>query len=357
MLNNNTYTTNAITANCTVVATFNNNSSGATSSIVSTIQTGLSSLFLAYSDNVVVAPDGSIYFAETSGHQIKKIAADGKTVTVYAGAAVTTSPTLNGACSYATFSHIIGITMDAAGAIYVVDADNLNSSTIRKITPQSCQVTTVGTVAADAGLAWSIIVDASGNVVFPMGNTIAKMTPAGQVVTVAGSGAAGHTDGPALSATFNWPQYIAIDAAGNVYVSEYMNFDIRKITPDGVVSTLAGGQGNAVVDGVGDAAFIGIVTGLAFDNTSGNLYESESTNQAVRQISPTGVVTTIAGIRYDPSIPYPSQVAVGVTDSGTPLDSVFLLGSLIGIDANGVIYTSVLGNNGLATIHKVTPIK
>jgi sugar lactone lactonase YvrE len=148
----------------------------------------------------------------------------------------------------------------------------------------------VGTAASFSGIG-GIAVDSSGNVyVADSGNhKIRKVTPAGVVTTLAGSGAAGSTDGVGVAAKFNDPRSVAIDTSGNVYVADGGNYKIRKITSAGLVTTLAGTGTQGSTDGTGAAASFNYPTGVAVDS-SGNVYVADS---SIRIISPGGVVKTL----------------------------------------------------------------
>ncbi len=117
---------------------------------------------------------------------------------------------------------------------------------------------------------------------------------AGQVTTFAGSGQSGSADGPAASATFNSPENGVFDKSGNLYVADFGNNEIRKVTPDGTVSTFAGSTTAGYQDGPAAQALFSAPSGLCFD-TQGDLYVSDELNNRIRKIDPAGNVTTVAG--------------------------------------------------------------
>jgi sugar lactone lactonase YvrE len=200
--------------------------------------------------------------------------------------------------------------------MYVADSGN---STIRKIASGGTVTTIAGTAGASgnadgAGAAArfnnpsNVAVGADGTLyVTDSGNhTIRKITPAGIVTTLAGTaGVTGNADGVGAAAQFNQPWGIAVDAAGNVYVADTENYLIRKITPAGAVSTLAGTRGNrGAVDGDRATASLLGPRGMAID-TAGNLYITDwfgppapnlaETSTLVRKVTQTGAVSTVAG--------------------------------------------------------------
>ncbi len=248
---------------------------------------------------VVTDLSGNIYVAEANAHRIRKITFDGN-VSTFAGSGVQGSANGNGI--NATFNQPQGLAIDAAGNIYVADRGN---NKIRKITPWgdvsnlagSGSVGSVNGTGASASF-WQpigVATDALGNVfVTDAGNhKIRKITPAGVVTNFAGFGNQGSANGIGTNATFNSPNGIAIDSAGNFFISDLGNHRIRKITPAGEVTTFAGqNQGN--IDGLGIIAQFSYPTGICVDAT-GNVYVSEYGNKKIRRISPTGGVTTLAG--------------------------------------------------------------
>jgi sugar lactone lactonase YvrE len=216
----------------------------------------------------------------------------------------------------ATFNAPKGLARHSDGSLYVVDSGN---ATIRKITTDGFVITLAGT-AGSAGSAdgvgaaarfrspSNVAVDAAGNVyVADTGNhTIRKITPAGVVSTLAGTaGVSGNADGAGGAAQFNQPWGIAVDAAGNVYVADTQNYLIRKITPQGVVTTHAGTRGQrGAADGDRAVASLLGPRGLTID-AAGDLYLTDwygppapmlsQTSTLVRKVTQAGAITTIAG--------------------------------------------------------------
>jgi sugar lactone lactonase YvrE len=162
------------------------------------------------------------------------------------------------------------------------------------------------------------------------------------VTTFAGSETAGTADGVGTAASFSYLGGIAVDAAGNVYVSDSGNHKIRKITPTGVVTTLVGGggsgyNGSGSADGTGTAANFNTPGGVAVDSI-GNIYVADSGNHKIRKITPAGVVTTLAG-----------SGAAG-SANGTGASASFRSPSSVAVDASGNVYVADIGNNKIRII-------
>jgi sugar lactone lactonase YvrE len=249
---------------------------------------------------IAIDASGTIYVADYNNNKIRKITPAGVTTT-FAGSGI--AGEANGIGVTASFNSPIGVAVDASGNVYVADSAN---HTIRKITPEGV----VSTLAGSAGTAGfvngtgaaanfyfpsGVDVDASGNVYVADTNNyrIRKITPSGVVSTFAGSGVVGSTDGTGVAATFKYPRGIELDALGNVYVVDMGNNKIRKINPAGKVSTLAGSTTSGDVDGNGAAARFSSPYELTVD-ASGTVYVPNSGK--IKKISPTGVVTTWAGV-------------------------------------------------------------
>ncbi len=167
------------------------------------------------------------------------------------------------------------------------------------------------------------------------------MTPAGVVTTIAGKvGVAGAQDGTGTAATFNGPSALAVDASGNVYVVDD-NPTVRRITPAGVVTTIAGGAGRlGAVDGPGSVASFRQLRGITVD-TAGNLYVTDTGNATVRKIDGGGTVSTIAG----------TALATGSVD-GTGAAARFTTPYGIVIDGSGNLFVS---DSSTRTIRKIDP--
>ncbi len=304
------------------------------------------------------------------------------TVTTFAGSI---QGFADGTGSAALFNIPSGIVKDATGNLFVCDRDNHR---IRKITPAGVVTTFAGSTmgftngtgtAAQFNQPYCITIDGSGNLYVGdrINHAIRKITPAGVVSTLAGNGTPGNVNGTGSAAQFNEPLGVAADAAGNIYVADYINGLIRKVTPSGVVTTFINsgqvfgvavdGAGNlyyttyshhqvikysttnvsSVVagqnstsgsaDGTGTSATFYYPAGITTD-TGGNLYVCDAFNHRIRKITAAGVVTTIAGSTQ------------GFTDgigSAAQFDTPI---ALCGDIANGFLYVADFSNNRIRKI-------
>jgi|GEM_PF-5787162 len=186
-----------------------------------------------------------------------------------------------------------GITFDGAGNVYVAEWGG--GGRVRKIDPAGNVSTLVN--AGPLANPNDLVFDISGNGFLYIanwgGNNIRHADAAGNVTAVAGSGVSGWLDGPAATAQFNLPSGIAVNAAGEIFVTEFGNHTVRKIA-GGVVSTIAGSTTPGCVNGNGGTARFQNPTGIAIDN-AGNLFVADWGNHLIRKIDPLGNVTTVSG--------------------------------------------------------------
>lgn len=211
-----------------------------------------------------------------------------------------------------------------------------------------------GTISPDG-----VATDSSGNLyVADAGNDVVwKLSPTGVPKLFAGQvGVVGSADGPAASASFRFPTGIAVDAAGNVFVADYGNSTIRKISPNGTVSTIAGTVGRyGAQDGPGASATFSLPDGVAVD-VSGNIYIADGESSSVRKIDPSGVVSTIANVGFSA---YYSVEGIAVDASG---NIFFSVGAYQGVSVGfgpiepagaNVIYKR--STNGIVTLYAGIP--
>jgi sugar lactone lactonase YvrE len=294
-----------------------------------------------YPYGIAVDASGSVYVADSNNSRIRKITPSG-VVTTLAGS---TYGYANGTGTAARFSYPSGVAVDAAGTVYVADTYN---NRIRKITPAGVVTTLAGSgtagyadgtgTAAQFNYPFSVAIDATGTVYVAdtSNHRIRKITPAGVVTTFAGS-AQGYTNGTGTAAQFNSPIGVAVDAAGTVYVADRINHRLRKITPAGVVTTFAGSGTAGYTNGTGTAAQFNYPYGIAVD-VAGTVYVADRINHRIRKITPAGVVTTLAG-----------SGTVGYTN-GDGTAAQFYSPYCVAVDAAGTVYVADSSNQRIRKI-------
>jgi sugar lactone lactonase YvrE len=302
---------------------------------------GASALF-RQPGGITIDSTGNLYVADTANFEVRKITSAGVVSTLAGSSANASYKDGTGAAAF--FNTPIGISIDSSGNLYVADSAN---DVIRKITSTGVVTTFVGTADATGildgtGLAAmfnapaGVAVDSAGNayVADTTNDTLRKSTSVGAVTTFAGlAQTMGSSNGLGNSALFNLPTGLAVDTSGNIYMTDTANSTIRKITPGGVVTTLAGLAGMAgLQDGTGSGAFFNMPKGLTVD-ISGNVWVADTGNAAIRKITPAGVVTTLvvtplvaAGTTTTPA----ATPAPGSSGGGGAFDSWFIpaLGAL-----------------------------
>lgn len=301
---------------------------------------------------VAIDSSGNLYICDSSNNTVQKVTSL-LLASIVAGTSGQAGST-DGSGTSALFRQPGGITIDGSGNLYVADTGN---STIRKITPAGAVTTFAGSPSHQGyqegtGVnAWfnsptGIAVDSSGNLfVADTGNAIIrKLTPSGASSTIAGSaGATGTTDGVGAAARFNHPSSLALDSFGNVYVTDTFNDTIREITSANAVTTLAGTPGvSGTYDGPGTAlALFNQPAGIAVDS-SNNIYIADTGNATIRKSALYGNVSTLAGL---------ASIA-GLEDDADG-DALFNQPRGLAIDASGNVLVADTGN---AAIRKVSPI-
>lgn len=279
---------------------------------------------------MAVDQEGNIYVADQNNHSIRKVTPSGD-VSTYAG---TGEPgATNGFRLDATFNQPYGVAIDDGGNLYVGDVAN---HSIRKISVDG-QVTTLaggrkGYSDREGELAMfnhphGVAVDSENNVYVAdsHNNVIRRVSPDGIASTVAGNGNDGFVDGPARDAEFYVPIGITVDKEGNILVGDEGNSSIRKISYEGIVSTLAGNGKFSFADGTGKDAEFNAPGAIALDS-AGNLYVADYLNNCIRRVSPTGEVRKIAG-----------DLTKGFAD-GEPEEARFYYPFGIAVSATGSVY-------------------
>ncbi|RSS60879.1 hypothetical protein EF912_08355 [Streptomyces sp. WAC07061] len=264
---------------------------------------------LAHGFGIVVDRAGTIYFSDHGNHRVRKITVDGKVSTVAGSANGGRFAGDNAPAASAQLNWPRGVTVDATGNLYIADSNNHR---IRKVTPDGTITTVAGAGTpgfdGDGGLAtkarlntpFAVAVDGDGALYIAdySNNRIRKVTPDGTITTVAGSATGGSRgdDGAATSAQLNRPHGVAVDGAGNLYIADSYNHRIRKVAPDGTITTAAGAgtPGSDGDGGLATKARINLPTDVAVDST-GALYIAEYSGHLVRKVAPDGTITTIAG--------------------------------------------------------------
>jgi sugar lactone lactonase YvrE len=252
---------------------------------------------------LAVMADGTAVVADFGNNAVREVPPDGETRTI-AGMAVPGAA--DGTGLNARFNGPAGLTVDAAGVLYVTD---WNNSTIRRISPQG-EVTTLAGSPANPGTEdgtgrlarfmkpADVVLDSHGDllVVDWEAHTVRRVTPQGAVSTVAGSGGQpGASDGPGDVARFNHPNGVAIGPDDTLYIADSENHTVRRIDNKGLVSTIAGSPGvPGDADGPAAEARFSFPYDIAVDKT-GNLYVADAQNNSLRMITPQGRVATVAG--------------------------------------------------------------
>ena len=254
--------------------------------------------------------NGNVFVADRDNGSVRKITPTGTVTTLAQG-----------------YSQPNGLCVDPAGNVFVADA---GSNSIEKTSPAGV----ITNFASGFSSPYDVTIDAAGNLYVADGgdHQIRKISPAGVVSTLAGSGAGGSTNGAGNVASFNTPNCVSLDASNNIYVSDPANNDVRMVTPAGVVSTIAGTPVGGSSNGPVSVATFSGPCGVAKD-IPGNIYVADLSNNLIRKIDPTGIVSTLAGSGNPAAV------------DGVGLAASFNRPNDVQVDPNGFLYIDDYGNN------------
>ena len=244
--------------------------------------------------------------------------------------------------------------MDISGNVYIGDRNN---NKLRMVTSSGIITTFAGTGAqgsnGDGGAATSaqlcypigVSVGISGNVYIAdaCNNKIRKVTSAGLIATIAGTGTAGSSGdgGAATSAQLNFPAGVSLDIYGSVYIADLRNHKIRKVTSAGIITTIAGtgDSGSSGDGGAATSAQLNCPTGVSVD-ISGNVYIADTNNHMIRMVTSTGIITTIAG----------TGTAGSSGDGGAATSAQLYNPTEVSVDISGNVYIAVVDNNKIRIV-------
>ena len=258
-------------------------------------------------NGVAVDGAGNLYLADSSNHRILKVSPNNN-ITFVSGNGFPGFSGDNGPAANAQFSNPLGIALDGGGNLYIADSDNYR---VRKIGTNGSITTVAGNgspgYSGDGGPATSaqlgnfsgVAVDGSGNLyIAEYGNNRIRKVTAGIITTYAGNGASGSLGdgGPAALAQLSNPSGVTADFAGNVYIGDSNNHRVRKVSTSGIITAIAGNglPGYTSEGGPAATAQLNKPTGMALDPT-GNLYLADRFNYRIRKITTGGSIVTIAG--------------------------------------------------------------
>lgn len=286
---------------------------------------------------------GNLWIADSGNHRIRLVTPDGVIRSV-AGDGTAGFSGDGGPALSAQLNAPAGVAVDDAGNLFISDSANHR---IRRITPDGVISTVAGTgtsgfsgddgpaTAAQVNRPWGITLDAAGSlwIADSANHRVRQVTPNGVIRTVAGNGTAGFSGdgGPATLAKLAVPSDVVVDSAGNLFIVEFGNWFIRKVTPAGVISWVAGDWEGSLVEPVSVAV-----------DAAGNLLVADSGNNRIKKIDPAGVMTTVAG-----------RERGGFNGDGGVASSAELhLPGDVATDSQGNLFIADTGNN---RIRKVTP--
>jgi sugar lactone lactonase YvrE len=303
---------------------------------------------------VAVDSQGNLFIADTKNYRIRKVSPDGVIATV-AGNGTRGYSGDGGPATTAQLRYPVGVTADSHGNLFVADQFNYR---IRKVSPEGVITTVAGNgdsgYSGDGGPATSaqllspeaVTADSQGNlfIVDTSDHRIRKVSPGGDITTFAGNGTRGYSGdgGPATSAQLRDPRGVSADARGNVFIADSNGASVRKVSPGGIITTVAGsGAFNYAGDG-GPATSAGLAaSGMAAD-PGGNLFIADWFNNRIRKVSPNGIITTVAG----------NGTPANSGDGGPATSAILSGGWNLAVDGSGNLFVADFGHN---RVRKISP--
>jgi uncharacterized protein (TIGR03437 family) len=293
---------------------------------------------------------GNVYIADTANNVVRKVSTSG-TITTFAGNGLTGVGGGGGPATAAQMIGPAGLAVDGQGNVYISDTVGQR---IRVVTLSNGQINTYAgnrtegysgdggaAINAELNTPTGLAVDTSGNLYIAdtLNSVIRKVTPAGTISTVAGNGIQGYAGdgGLATAAELYYPQAVAVDASGNLYIADTQNNRVREVNTAGIISTVAG-NGTFGYSGDGSWAVNAQITapvGLAVDSL-GSLYIGDS-NGVVRKVFPNATIATIAG-----------NGSIGYTgDGGAAAAATLNSPEGVAVSTGGLVYIADAGNNAV----------
>ena len=308
---------------------------------------------LAYPSGVAVDGAGNLLIAESPNDRVRRVDRSG-VITTVAGTGRSGSGGDGGPAASAQLNEPHGVAVDGLGNLYIADRDNHR---VRKVDASGVITTVAGTDALgsreDGGPATrarvaypsDVAVDAAGNLYIAewVNDRVRRVDAFGVITTVAGSGRSGFggDGGPATDAQLDKPSGVAVDGLGNLYIADTDNHRVRKVDTSGVITTVAGTgeEGSGGDGGPAASAQLNEPHGVAVDGL-GNLYIADHDNHRVRKVDPAGVITTVAGTG-----------ALGFREDGGPATSApVAYPSDVAVDAAGNLYIAEWVNDRVSRV-------
>jgi sugar lactone lactonase YvrE len=310
--------------------------------------------------SVVIDAAGSLYISDISNQRIRKITPNG-IISTFAGNGTAGFSGDGGQATAAKINDPLGIVLDAAGNLYIADQQNQR---VRKITTTGIISTVAGngtqSFGGDAGQATAaelnnptdVAIDASGNLYIAdeSNNCVRKVTTAGIISTFAGNRSPSFSGdgGQASSAGLNTPVGLTFDGSGNLYISDFNNWRVRKVATSGIISTIAGNgtEGYSGNGGQATSAELDGVNDIALDG-SNNIYITDGLNNVIRKISSSGIISNYVGTGFDAG----TGLGGYTGDGGSPTSAELFSPDGIAIDGSG---NMIFVDNGNDVLRKVS---